>query len=86
MNRPLSGIGAGCILATAAGLIVLATPGTALAYVGPGIGAGALAVVLGVIGSILLAVFAIVWYPLKRLFNRRKPQAAAREETDTKSA
>ena len=48
----------------------LATP--AFAYIGPGLGAGTIAVVLGVIGSIFLAFVAIVWYPAKRLFRRLK--------------
>ena len=40
----------------------------ALAYVGPGIGAGTLGVVLGLLGSIFLALFAFFWYPIKRIF------------------
>ena len=42
------------------------------AYVGPGMGAGTLAVVLGIVASILLAVFALLWYPLKRFFKKLK--------------
>ncbi len=42
------------------------------AYLGPGIGVGLIAIVLGFIASILLAIFAVVWYPLKRLFGRWK--------------
>jgi len=41
------------------------------AYIGPGIGVGAIAVALGFIASIFLAVFAVLWYPLRRLFRRR---------------
>ena len=48
---------------------------SAQAYVGPGLGVGALAVVLGVIVSVLLAIFAIVWYPLKRMLKKRKVSA-----------
>jgi hypothetical protein len=40
----------------------------ALAYIGPGMGAGTLGVLLGLIGSVFLAVFAFFWYPIKRLF------------------
>jgi len=50
--------------------ILLASP--AHAYIGPGVGAGTIAVVLGVIASIFLAFVAILWYPLKRLVKRRK--------------
>ncbi|MAF95144.1 MAG: hypothetical protein QF502_04415 [Nitrospinaceae bacterium] len=42
------------------------------AYVGPGLGAGTLAMVLGFIGSIFLALFAILWYPIKRIIRKIK--------------
>lgn len=54
-------------------------PGLALAYIGPGVGAGAIGAVIGVVGSILLAIFAIVWYPVKRMMKARKKTAAAPE-------
>ncbi len=37
------------------------------AYIGPGLGAGTIAVIFGFIMSIFLAVFAVFWYPVKRL-------------------
>lgn len=46
--------------------------GTAQAYVGPGLGAGAVGAVVGVVGAILLALFSIVYYPIKRVLRRRK--------------
>lgn len=55
------------------------------AYLGPGLGGGAIAAVLGVILSILLAVFAIVWYPIKRLlrrFRRKRPDAPKKERDE----
>jgi hypothetical protein len=55
-----------CVLFTTAILSVSASP--ALAYIGPGLGAGTLAVIFGFIISIFLAVFAVIWYPLKRIF------------------
>ena len=42
----------------------------ALAYVGPGLGAGTLAAVLGVVGGILMLIVGVVWYPLKRVVRR----------------
>ena len=48
---------------------------SAQAYVGPGLGLGTIALVLGLIASVLLAVFAIVWYPVKRLLKKRKTRA-----------
>lgn len=44
----------------------------AQAYIGPGVGAGTLAIVFGIISSIFLAFVGIVWYPIKRLVRRRK--------------
>lgn len=44
----------------------------AQAYVGPGMGAGTAAVVLGILGSIFLTLFAILWYPIKRLIKKIK--------------
>jgi hypothetical protein len=61
------------------------------AYIGPGLGLGTLAMVLGVIGSVFLAIFAIIWYPFKRLFKKvkhlfqkRQAPKAAREQQPNK--
>ena len=57
------------------------------AYIGPGAGAGTIAVVLGVLASIVLGFFAILWYPFKRMLKKRKaakeaaaPAASASEQ------
>ena len=45
------------------------------AYIGPGMGLGVIGVVLGILLAIFLAFFSILWYPIKRLFaRRRKPK------------
>ncbi len=51
-------------------LLMLAYTGAANAYVGPGLGAGALATVLGLFGGLLMLLVGVVWYPLKRLWKR----------------
>lgn len=51
---------------------LLLAPSPALAYIGPGVAAGAVASALGVLGSILLGIFAVVYYPIKRVLKRRK--------------
>lgn len=51
-------------------------PSLAQAYIGPGAGAGTIAVVLGVIAAIFMAFVGLLWYPLKRLFRGRKPAKA----------
>ena len=42
------------------------------AYVGPGMGGGVIAAIVGIIGSIFVAIFAIVYYPIKRALRRMK--------------
>lgn len=49
----------------------------ALAYIGPGMGAGTLGVIVGLLGSILLALFAFFWYPIKRAFKGKDKKPAA---------
>jgi hypothetical protein len=51
-------------------LFLVLTPGYALAYIGPGLGLGALGVVLGIVFSVFLAIVGIFWYPIKRLVGK----------------
>ncbi len=56
--------------------IITTFPVCAYAYVGPGLGAGTIGVILGIIGSLFIALFAVIWYPLKRLLKKnRKPKS-----------
>lgn len=67
----------------AACLLTISLP--AAAYVGPGLGAGILGVIVGFTASVLLALFSIVWFPLKRLFKgrqQRKDAAPAEDDED----
>ena len=57
---------------TLAAWLVLFYPLVAYAYIGPGLGVGTIAVILGVVGSIFLALFAILWYPIKRIFKKQR--------------
>lgn len=50
------------------------------AYVGPGLGLGAIGVVLGLLLSVILAVLALFWYPIKRLLTKRARDKAADEQ------
>jgi O-antigen/teichoic acid export membrane protein len=50
--------------------------GGAHAYVGPGLGAGTLGVVVGLIASVFVALFAVIWYPIKRLLKKKGKNAA----------
>ncbi len=51
-------------------LLIISSP--VFAYIGPGIGGGVIAGVLGVIGAVLLALFGILYYPIKRMLKNRK--------------
>ena len=42
------------------------------AYLGPGIGGGALAATLGIVISIFAVLFGLIWFPVKRLIKKRK--------------
>ena len=47
------------------------------AYIGPGLGLGAIAVALGGVGFFLFVLFTALWYPFKRLLRRRRAKTAA---------
>ena len=51
-------------------LLVFLAPGSAHAYIGPGAGAGTIAIILGILASIAMVFFAVIWYPAKRLVNK----------------
>lgn len=55
-----------------ASLLILLSPTVAQAYIGPGVGAGALAVTLALIFGVFLLVAGLVWYPLKRMLGGMK--------------
>jgi hypothetical protein len=52
--------------------LLLLLPVHTFAYVGPGLGAGTIGVILGLLGSFFLALFAFFWYPIKRALFRKK--------------
>ena len=61
-------------------MVIFAVTTPAYAYVGPGMGAGTFAVALGIIGSIFLALFAVIYYPFKRMLKRKKAAKTAEHE------
>ena len=52
-------------------IVLLSISSPVLAYLGPGMGGGVIAGVLGVIGAVLLAIFGILYYPIKRMLKNR---------------
>ena len=53
-------------------IVLLSVSSPVFAYIGPGMGGGVIAGVLGVIGAFLLALFGILYYPIKRALKNRK--------------
>jgi hypothetical protein len=60
----------------AVALCLFSLAATAEAYVGPGMGLGVFAAVIGFLTAILLALAGMVWYPVKRMLRNRRATAA----------
>ena len=56
---------------------------SASAYVGPGLGLGAIAAIAGVLLSIVMAIVGVFWYPIKRLFGKGDKEEQNLEEADS---
>jgi hypothetical protein len=56
---------------------------SAQAYIGPGVGAGVVATVLGVVSSIFLFLVGIVYYPIKRAVKMLKGKNKFSNLTDS---
>ena len=56
---------------------------TAHAYVGPGLGIGVIAAILGALLTVILAIAGVVWYPIKRMLKKKKQAGAAGNTGDT---
>lgn len=57
-------------------LLLALSPVAAHAYIGPGVGMGAVGVVIGLIASVLLAIVGLFWFPIKRILRKRKKNQA----------
>ena len=53
-------------------ILIIIIPSILYGYIGPGMGGGLIATILGIIGSIILAIFGILYYPLKRFYKKSK--------------
>ena len=61
-------------------VMIVASPATALAYIGPGAGLSAIGTVIALIGAVILGIVGFLWYPIKRLLNRNKGEDTTGEE------
>ena len=65
-------------IAAAASVPLLATlSAPAHAYVGPGAGLGVIGTLFGIVAALVLALFGLFWYPLKRAFGKRAAAGGA---------
>lgn len=78
----LASIRAVALLRLAIAALLCLAAGPAFAYVGPGAGLTAIGTVLALGSAVLLAIVGFIWYPIKRLFRRRKPPVAGPETQD----
>ena len=60
--------------------IFIIIPQVSFAYIGPGLAVSTVVIVLGLVASLLLAILAIIYYPLKRLIKKAKPKNAGRNK------
>ena len=66
-------------ICTASALILMTIAGPAEAYIGPGLGLGTIGAVFGVLFAVVLALFGLLWFPVKRLIARLKGDSAQRK-------
>ena len=55
------------------------------AYLGPGMGGGVIAVSIGFFAAILLGLWGILYYPIKRVLKNRKDKKMLSKESDDES-
>jgi len=66
-------------------MLFMLVPVNAFAYIGPGMGLGAIGVVVGILLSIILVLVAILWYPFKNLLKKMKGKKTAASDPRTDS-
>ena len=55
------------------------------AYIGPGMGGGVIAAIIGFFAAILLGLWGILYYPIKRALKNRKDKKKSLKESDNES-
>mgnify|MGYP006090320603 FL=1 len=55
------------------------------AYIGPGMGGGVIAAIVGFFAAILLGLWGILYYPIKRALKNRKNKKMLSKESDNES-
>ena len=56
------------------------------AYIGPGMGSGVIAAILGIIAAFFLGLWGILYYPIKRAFkNKKKKKILSKNKNQNKT-
>tara|TARA_B100000902_G_C27316575_1_gene921713 strand:+ start:3172 stop:3414 length:243 start_codon:yes stop_codon:yes gene_type:complete len=55
------------------------------AYIGPGMSGGVIAAIIGFFGAILLGLWGILYYPIKRALKNRKDKTILSKHSNNKS-
>lgn len=55
------------------------------AYIGPGMGGGAIAVIIGFFAAILLGLWGVLYYPIKRALKNKKDKKTLLKEPENES-
>ena len=55
------------------------------AYIGPGMGGGVIAAIVGFFAAILLGLWAILYYPIKRALKNRKDKKMSLKNSNNES-
>lgn len=63
-------------------LLTLSAP--AYAYIGPGLGLGTIGIAVGLVVSLFLALFAVIWYPAKRIYRKFRPKQSPKTENPSR--
>ena len=64
-------------------LVLISLP--SYAYIGPGMGGGVIAAIIGFFAAILLGLWGILYYPIKRTLKNRKDKKMSLQKSDKKS-
>jgi len=57
----------------------------AYAYIGPGMGGGAIAAIIGFFAAVLLGLWGILYYPIKRALKNRKDKKKSLKDSNDES-
>jgi len=67
-------------------ITIIVYPNVAYAYLGPGLGGGLFATVIGILIAFFIGLFAIVYFPIKKVFlklkNKKKEKIISEQEKD----